>query len=72
MCACACACVCVCVRVCRPISHPLQVIIWKETNGAWNKLFEFSEHKSSGKEISTSGKSVPSIQLEGILISTLI
>ena len=26
----------------------LQVIIWKETNGNWNKLYEFCEHKSSG------------------------
>ena len=28
----------------------IQVIIWKETNGTWGKLYEFCEHKSSGTE----------------------
>ena len=27
----------------------VQVIIWKEVNGTWNKIYEFGEHKSSGK-----------------------
>ena len=27
----------------------VQVIIWKEVNGTWNKLYECSEHKSSGE-----------------------
>ncbi len=26
----------------------VQVIVWKESNGTWNKLYEYSEHKSSG------------------------
>ena len=25
-----------------------KVIIWKETNGTWNKLYEYSNHDSSG------------------------
>ena len=27
----------------------MQVIIWKETSSGWVKLYEFGEHKSSGK-----------------------
>ena len=27
-----------------------KVIIWKETNGSWDKLFEYSNHDSSGKQ----------------------
>lgn len=26
-----------------------KVIIWKETNGTWGKLYEYSNHDSSGK-----------------------
>ena len=28
-----------------------KVIIWKETNGTWNKLYEHSNHESSGSDL---------------------
>ena len=41
----ACVCMCLCMYVCMFV----QVIIWKGSGADWNKVFEFSEHKSSGK-----------------------
>ena len=30
-------------------SYDKKVIIWKETNGSWGKLYEYTNHDSSGK-----------------------
>ena len=30
-------------------SYDRKVIIWKEQNGAWDKLYEYSNHDSSGE-----------------------
>lgn len=30
-------------------SYDRKVIIWKETNGTWGKLYEYTNHDSSGK-----------------------
>ena len=32
-------------------SYDRKVLIWKETNGAWEKLYEHSSHDSSGSYI---------------------
>ena len=32
----------------------LQVIVWKESNGTWGRLYEFCEHKSSGESMTCS------------------
>lgn len=30
-------------------SYDRKVIIWKETNGSWGKLYEYQNHDSSGR-----------------------
>lgn len=30
-------------------SYDRKVIIWKEENGAWDKMYEYTGHESSGR-----------------------
>lgn len=43
-------------------SYDRKVIIWKEENGSWDKMYEYTGHDSSGEKLKLAMRALSSVE----------